>query len=458
MARLQVRERPRLSFSSGRGGGSPSPRLRVGGGLRLAGSGGAAEASGTKADLRLVVEYHDARKLKPDPRNTRTHSDEQIESLKRSLIEYGWTNPAILHHRKVTAGHGRQRAFLGLMNGEVPKDMRRQWKENGEKVLGTDGYNIPCIHRDDMTESQRRSYVIADNRLAELAGWDADLLKDELNQLLALDKVDISVTGFDMSFLDIAAAGESGAAKQNAEVMQASDDVDFPEDGGMYGFTELRKDRILDLSRVKAIATWAGRGSETRGAKHWFYNHNSDSQVDLDWTKVLLGFYVDDVRFEAWWSETEKYAEWAKKAKLWGMVGPNYSTYLEWPLALRTYNIYRSRWVTRYMQEAGINVIPDFTAQAEEAEDAARGLKGLGVVSVQAHQSYDYKKYRDAKAEVLKVLVKVAKPETLILYAPADRLRMFPILQRVPNVIVVEPRAKVRQRQVKRKLEKGSES
>jgi hypothetical protein len=411
--------------------GSEKPKLRI---------------APTKDNFQgLKIVYRDARELKPDPRNTRTHSPEQIAMVKDSLLEFGWTNPAILHKKDlIVAGHGRQMAFLAL-------------KKDGEDVLFTQGYKIPCIYRDDMTEAQRRAYVIADNRLAELAGWDMDLLKDELNLLLAdKTKVKIEATGFNMDFLGFEnPSAEPSKSNYTDAVIDLHPNVEFEWEGA-YDFPVVRKDKILDLSKVKLLATWAGRGSETRGARHWFYNFNSDSQVDLDWKKTILGFYVDDHRFECWYNEPDKYSKWAVNAGILGAIGPNFSTYFLDSKTVRLFAIYRSRWVTRYMQEAGINVIPDFSAGPEDVSEAMAGLRGIKTIAIQAHQAYDTEDKRKKKTEVINAMMKHLKPDNLLLYAPADRLRMFPKLKDAKNIILVEPRARVRQRREKKKL-KGEE-
>ena len=115
--------------------------------------------------------------LTPYARNSRTHSDVQIAEIAASIKEFGWRQGiAIDEDNTIRAGHGRYLAAqkLGL-----------------EKV--------PCL-RGKLTETQWRAYVIADNRLAEKAGWDNEMLKLELNDL-KLEDFDINLTGFDEHYL-----------------------------------------------------------------------------------------------------------------------------------------------------------------------------------------------------------------------------------------------------------------
>lgn len=117
-------------------------------------------------------------KLKPYERNSRQHSSEQIERICQSMKEFGFTNPILIDGENgIIAGHGRLEAA---------------------KKLGLD--KVPVIQFEHLTEQQKRAYVIADNRLAELSSWDETMLKSELSELQEFG-FDIELTGFDDSFL-----------------------------------------------------------------------------------------------------------------------------------------------------------------------------------------------------------------------------------------------------------------
>ena len=99
--------------------------------------------------------------LVPYINNARTHSDEQISKLRASLREFGFINPIIIDKDKnVIAGHGRLKAA---------------------KLEGID--SVPCVLAEHLTEAQKKAYIIADNRMAEDAGWDEDLLRVEIEEL-----------------------------------------------------------------------------------------------------------------------------------------------------------------------------------------------------------------------------------------------------------------------------------
>jgi DNA modification methylase len=117
--------------------------------------------------------------LIPYAKNSRTHDDAQVAQIAASIKEFGWTNPILIDGDKgIIAGHGRLMAArkLGLTK-------------------------VPVIELKDMTEAQKKAYVIADNKLAMNAGWDMDFLKLELQDLEDAD-FDLSLTGFDDKELD----------------------------------------------------------------------------------------------------------------------------------------------------------------------------------------------------------------------------------------------------------------
>lgn len=119
-------------------------------------------------------ELVDIDKLVPYVNNARTHSPEQINKLRASLREFGFVNPDIIDRDyNILVGHGRTEAAR------------------------LEGYKqVPCVFADELTEAQKKAYILADNRMALDAGWDEDLLRVEFEALGDLD-FDLSLTGFD---------------------------------------------------------------------------------------------------------------------------------------------------------------------------------------------------------------------------------------------------------------------
>ena len=127
----------------------------------------------------MQIEQIEVSKLIPYAKNSRTHDDAQVAQIAASIKEFGWTNPILVDGEKgIIAGHGRLMAA---------------------RKLGMD--KVPVIELKDMTDAQKRAYVIADNKLALNAGWDNDFLTLELKDLED-EGFDLSLTGFDEKELD----------------------------------------------------------------------------------------------------------------------------------------------------------------------------------------------------------------------------------------------------------------
>jgi site-specific DNA-methyltransferase (adenine-specific) len=117
--------------------------------------------------------------LIPYAKNSRTHDDAQVAQIAASIKEFGWTNPILVDgEHGIIAGHGRLMAARKLGMTEVP-----------------------VIELKDLTATQKKAYIIADNRLALNAGWDNDLLTIELNELLE-DKFSLELLGFNADELN----------------------------------------------------------------------------------------------------------------------------------------------------------------------------------------------------------------------------------------------------------------
>ncbi|MFZ1726633.1 MAG: DNA methyltransferase [Albidovulum sp.] len=125
--------------------------------------------------------------LTPWARNARTHSKKQLRQIGESIRTFGFTNPVLIDaSNTILAGHGRVEAA---------------------KLIGMG--TVPCVRLEYMTEDQKRAYVLADNKLALNAGWDDELLAEELQALLGLDDLgfDIGVTGFELGEIDTLITG-----------------------------------------------------------------------------------------------------------------------------------------------------------------------------------------------------------------------------------------------------------
>jgi hypothetical protein len=146
-----------------------------------------------RTERKVEVRQWHVEQLKPYARNTRTHSANQVADVARSIKRFGFTNPILAgEDGTIVAGHCRLMAAMSI----------------GLKT-------VPVIVVDDWTDDERRAYVIADNKLAEDAGWDRDLLKLELGEL-AEAGFDLDLTGFKEEDLnDLYGPAAEGGAEQD---------------------------------------------------------------------------------------------------------------------------------------------------------------------------------------------------------------------------------------------------
>jgi ParB-like chromosome segregation protein Spo0J len=128
------------------------------------------------------------RNLVPNLNNARTHSPRQIAQIARSIERFGFNNPVLIDgNNRILAGHGRVAAA---------------------RTLGLN--SIPVLKIEHLTDAEKRAYVLADNKLAQKAGWDADILAIELQGLIDLD-FDIELTGFETGEIDLLIDGKDAA-------------------------------------------------------------------------------------------------------------------------------------------------------------------------------------------------------------------------------------------------------
>jgi DNA modification methylase len=144
--------------------------------------------SSIAAASRLAVTYRAISDLIPDPRNARTHPKRQIEQLRASIQEFGFTNPILADpDGNIIAGHGRLQAARAMGLSEVP-----------------------TIVLSGLSEIQKRALRIADNKIALNAGWDLEILQQELGELASIDvDIDPTLTGFSTGEIDVILSSSS---------------------------------------------------------------------------------------------------------------------------------------------------------------------------------------------------------------------------------------------------------
>lgn len=186
----------------------------------------------------LTVVYRDPASLTDYENNSRTHSPEQIEKLRASIREFGFTNPILLKNDDTTIGAGHARNMAALAEGLD---------------------RVPTITLHGLSDAQWRAYVIADNQLALTgSGWDEEALRSELDALAALD-FSLNVIGFDEDELALALGGAAGEraplvdtdfqhADQYAVIVKCADEAEQEA-----RFVKLREEYGADNVKVVVV-------------------------------------------------------------------------------------------------------------------------------------------------------------------------------------------------------------
>lgn len=237
--------------------------------------------------------------LIPYARNTRTHSDEQVNQIVSSIKEFGFTNPVLVDQdNMIIAGHGRVMAANKLKLDKVP---------------------TICLKH--LTEAQKKAYIIADNRLALNAGWDEDMLKVELEELNDLE-FDISLLGFEDNEI------ESLLSEQTEGLTDEDAVPDLPEEpttklGDLWILGEHRLlcgdstsiddvDKLMDGNKADMVFTDPPYGvsyqSNMRTKSEKFDVLTNDDQL-LDITPIIEVFSTGWVFIWTTWKVIDKWID-----------------------------------------------------------------------------------------------------------------------------------------------------
>lgn len=161
------------------------------------------------APATILVDFRPVLGLSPYARNARVHSPDQIEQIAGSIRQFGWTNPILVDSEGIVAGHGRALAASLLY-------------DRGEAISLPDGQPIPLgmvptIDCSGWPPEKRQAYILADNRLAEVATWDEAILRGELVFLEEAAGFDLGSIGFtDADIARVIAGAEEASAEEIA--------------------------------------------------------------------------------------------------------------------------------------------------------------------------------------------------------------------------------------------------
>tara|TARA_R100000329_G_C7614991_1_gene218292 strand:- start:1125 stop:2411 length:1287 start_codon:yes stop_codon:yes gene_type:complete len=226
------------------------------------------------------IKYIATSKLTPYIRNSRTHSDEQVAQIVASITEFGFTNPILVDDKGlIIAGHGRLQAA-----------QRMGLKE------------VPTIDVGYLSESQKKAYVIADNKLALNAGWDFDMLKVEFEDLME-DDFDLSLLGFEQKEINDILSVQIDGLVDKDQVPEIEDDpISKPGDVWILGEHRLMNgdstaidamDKLMGDDRADLIFSDPPWNVNYGAESHPTYKSRTilnDHMKDDEWSEFVSGF------------------------------------------------------------------------------------------------------------------------------------------------------------------------
>lgn len=183
--------------------------------------------------MEKEMQYYlaDVSELIPYVRNARTHSEAQVSQIAASIREFGFLSPILVaEDNTILAGHGRLAAALKL----------------GLK-------KVPCVKENHLTETQKRAYIIADNKLSLNAGWDSELLAVELSELEGAD-FNLDLLGFDEAELSSIFDADKDVNEDDFDVEKELEEPCFSKTGDMW---TLGRHRVIcgDATKLETYKT-----------------------------------------------------------------------------------------------------------------------------------------------------------------------------------------------------------
>ena len=334
----------------------------------------------------MKIERKRLTELKPSPYNPRKDlqvGDAEYEKLRRSLQEFGYVEPIIWNARTgyVVGGHQRLKVLRQL--GET---------------------EIDCVIV-DLPEEQEKALNVVLNKIKN--DWDMEKLEAVLSDLRDSER-DVTLTGFDLE--DIDTMFDDGPAKDD-------------EDTDSYYGDE--RERTFDMYRLHEC-------DATRVAGYYQFpmlkacHYVPDDLIGFNYVKnwrskrdgIGVHFFLDDYQFERIWKTP--YGNIERMRGFGCVLTPDFSLYMDMPMAMKIWNVYRSRLIGQMMQDAGLTVIP--TLQWADEESFTYCFEGIEPNGVYAFSTVGVMKEKGARERCYAGIgeaVKRLTPEGLIMYGAA---------------------------------------
>lgn len=313
-------------------------------------------------DINKLVPY------RSNPRNNK----QAIDYVAASIKEFGFKVPIVIDKENViVCGHTRYEAAVKLGHRQ-----------------------IPCIIADDLSEEQIKAFRLADNKVSEIATWDFDLLDLELPEI---EGIDMEELGFEFELDDDDADDLLEDDEKKNERLRTDNAYNLP-------FVDI--DRCAGKYQMPIIEPENHIPESLIGFNYALSSTNKDAGVH---------FYVDDYQFERVWNEPEKYIEVLYPYDC--VLTPDFSLYLDMPISMKIWNVFRSRLIGQMCQDAGLTVIPT-VSWAEDAtfEFCFDGLPEKSVLSISTIGVKQSPEAMQIWKAGMDELIKQKKPRALLVY------------------------------------------
>ena len=429
-------------------------------------------------DTRLFDTVEDVKitEIKGHDKNPRVGN---VDLIAESLEQYGQYRPIIVNRRNNTIVGGHH-TWLAA------------------RKLGWKNISVAWV---DVDEETHRRIMLMDNKSSDIGDYDERLLAELIASL-----PDITATGYDADEVDeLLALIETDADAVISDVTDAIDEErrvereleesqtfdgsplgDEPEPGdddretyspppknddlenapselggivqfsppedvifkgvGPWGIPALKNDMLMTFDELpENLDSWAGSATKDwpDDDQWWLYNWGIDSTSGMkDISKIVLSFYCFDDYFDNWWYYPERYIGKVVNSRIKYALTPNWSQPTQLPKVECLWNLYRARWVGRYMQEAGIKVCPDITWRDGDLDYLERHVLstlpvGIPLIALQ-YQTINWEEAVggiDRAAESLRLVLDTLQPEGLLLYAgPQGREFLPEVLKDYPAI------------------------
>lgn len=386
-------------------------------------------------------------KLKPFPGNARRGD---VDSVAESLVENEQYKPIVVQ---------KSTMFVLAGNHTLQAAKKLKWKTIDVVII-------------DVDDDRAKRINLVDNRTNDIADYDYEALYEQILSLPTLEGTgyadDLMDQILEQAGTEATNYGNIGVGNVSSSVFDADEDpvdVDSFDDlpDHLRGVADLKPDVIFESNDwwgmpdlmpsmlmpkiTETVDTWSGpSSSKDDGTSLFLYSYATDSTKGMPWERTIINFWTSDSRFESWWAEPNKYIARMLNAKIYGAVSHDFSVLPGLPRLLQHFNIYRSRWLARYMQESGIKIIPHIQCVDLSSFDFC--LDGIPVnPPVIADQMQTLTGVNDSPDErklrqlCLRKAVEELEPEQLLLYGTQQGFDIVNEMNLPCEVIYVESRA-----------------